>query len=77
MVLQEGLPAPCRFRIFPCSAYPAGDSSLRNIEPKFQQLAVNARSTPSGILGDHAKNQLSQLFAYPLEVAACITGAKK
>jgi hypothetical protein len=66
MVLQEDAPALGWFRVLRCALHPARDGSLGNIETEFQQLAVDARGTPSGILNNHAENQLSQVFTDPL-----------
>jgi len=37
-----------------------------SVDVQVEQFTMDARSAPSGILGYHTKNQLSQLFAYPL-----------
>ena len=40
----------------------ARDGSLGNIEAELEQFTANARSSPGGIPGNHAENQLPQLF---------------
>jgi hypothetical protein len=43
--------------------HPAQDGALRNIEAKHGQLAVDARGTPGWVLGNHAEDELAQLYA--------------
>jgi hypothetical protein len=62
VIVEEGLPAPCRFRVLWSFLCPTRDSSFGNVEPELQQLAVNARSAPGWILGYHAKNQIPRLL---------------
>ncbi|HET6840587.1 MAG TPA: hypothetical protein VFK06_02725 [Candidatus Angelobacter sp.] len=75
MILQEDSPALGWFRLLWCSAYPARDGSLRNIETQLEQLTMYARGTPGGILGNHAENQFSQLFTDSLP-AECLSMAR-
>src|SRR6266481_2006680 len=56
MILQEDPPTLGWFRLLWCMLHPTGNGSLRNIEAKLEQFTMNARSTPSGILGNHAEN---------------------
>ena len=57
MIAQKGEPAFGRFGISRCSFHPARDRSLGNIETEHEKLAVDARRSPSWILGHHAKDQ--------------------
>src|ERR1700730_16802298 len=41
----------------------SGYGRLRNLEPQLEQLAMNARCTPAGIVLLHAPNQLADLLA--------------
>ena len=42
---------------------PSRDTSFREIETQLKQFAVNARRSPGRILGNHAKDQVANLFA--------------
>src|ERR1035438_2493966 len=50
------------FRISGCASHPAGDGSFGNLEAEHAEFAVNARSTPGRVLGNHLENQLAELF---------------
>jgi mannose-6-phosphate isomerase class I len=63
MVAQKGRPSLRRLGTSWRSPHPTQYSSLRNIESKHFQLTVNARRTPSGVLGNHSKDEFPQLLA--------------
>lgn len=65
MIAEKSQPPPTRLWISGCSLHPAGNASLRYIEAEHQKFAMNARSTPGGILGKHAENQVPDLFREP------------
>jgi len=60
MIAEKGRPSPCRLRASRRSPHPAQDGLLRNIEAKHSQLAVDARSTPGRVFGNHAENDLTK-----------------
>jgi hypothetical protein len=62
MVSEEGQPALGPVRISRRSFHPTGDGSLGEIKTEHQQFAVDARCTPSWILGDHAEDQIPNLL---------------
>ena len=62
MILKESLPALRQFWVFRRSLHPAGDGSFGNIEAEHQQFAVNMRSAPGVVLGDHLEDQVPYLF---------------
>ena len=45
-----------------CSPHPAGDGRLRYLEAQHEEFAVDARCTPSWILGDHPEDQIPNLL---------------
>lgn len=63
MIAQESDPSHCRFRIPRCLPHPAQHSSLRNVEAKHLQFAVNSWCTPRWVLGDNAVDEFAQVFA--------------
>ncbi len=62
MILQEGQPAPRRLGISGGALHPTGDGSLRDLEAQHEKFAVDAGSTPSRVLVDHAEDQGPDLF---------------
>jgi hypothetical protein len=62
MIAQKGKPAFGKLRISRCFAHPAGDGSFGNIEAEHEKLTVDARRSPSRILGDHPEDQISNIF---------------
>jgi hypothetical protein len=63
VVLQESQPVHGRFRISRCTAHPAGNRSLRDIEAQHQEFAMDAWRAPGRILRDHAEDQIPQMVA--------------
>ena len=63
MIAQKCGPSFCRLRAPRCFPHPAQDGSLRNIEAKHDQLAVDAWSTPGWVLGNHAEDEFAQFRA--------------
>ena len=57
MVLQEGFPAllGCLRSVL---RHIPQDSRLRDVNPQFQELSVNSRSSPERILGCHLLDQI-------------------
>ena len=66
MVVQKSYPSLCRLGIAGRFSHPAQHGSFRNIETKHLQLSVNPRRAPSGVVGDHAEDQLAQFFSHAL-----------
>ena len=62
MITKKGPPTLGGFRISGCAPHPAGDGSFGNLIAEHAEFAVNARSTPSRVLGNHLENQLTDLF---------------
>src|SRR5579859_1135385 len=62
MILKKGLPALCVFWIAWRSFRPTRHRSFGYIKSQFEQFAMDTRSTPGGILGYHAEDQLASLF---------------
>src|SRR5215470_16026944 len=58
----EGKPSLGRLRVLRCSFDPAGDCSLREIEPEHQELTMNAWCSPGRILSDHSEDQIANFF---------------
>src|ERR1700676_4603069 len=63
MITQKGRPSLGRLRTPRPSPHPAQYGSLRKIEAKHFQFAVDARCAPCGVFRDHAKDQLAQFLA--------------
>jgi hypothetical protein len=57
VITEKSEPATGRLRISRCAFHPAGDRSPRHVKPQHGKLALNARSTPSWVLGEHSENQ--------------------
>src|SRR5882724_2303727 len=66
VIAKKTEPTPCGLRISWRLPHPARDRSLRHIQSKHHQFAVNARSTPSRILRDHVKDQVPDFRRQPL-----------
>ena len=60
MVVQERFPLSASMRFLRTTSHPARDGPLRNVKAKLQQLTVNVRRTPGGVLRQHSNNE----FAY-------------
>src|SRR5579864_6522535 len=45
-----------------CAFHPAGDRSLAYIESQHQKFSVDARCTPSRILGHYSEDQLTHML---------------
>jgi hypothetical protein len=60
MTTQKRGPSLCRLRTPRRFPHPTQDSSFRNIEAKHREFAVDAWRTPGWILGNHAKDQVTQ-----------------
>jgi len=60
MITHKDSPSFRRLRILWRSPHPAQSGSFGNFEAKHRQLSVDARSTPSWVLGNHAKDELTQ-----------------
>src|SRR6266853_1204420 len=57
VIAKKGQTALGWLRISWCSFHPPGNRSLSNIEAQHEKLPVDARCSPSCILGHHAKDQ--------------------
>src|SRR6266704_4527658 len=57
MVLQEG--APSLRRRFAAAHHIFADTALSDVDAQFEQFAVDARCTPTGIVPAHLANQIS------------------
>jgi hypothetical protein len=74
VIVKKRKPTLCRFRFSGCTAHPAGDRTLRYIEAKHEEFAVDARRTPEGIFSDHLKDQVTDFFGNSLPAAHCLSG---
>src|SRR5256884_6986579 len=63
MVAEERQPLLHWVRISRGSADPSRDTPFREIEAQLEQLAMNARRSPSWILSHHTEDQGANLFA--------------
>ena len=70
MIAEERRPRLCRLRISGSLSHPAQHGSFGDVEAKHLQFAMNAWGTPGWILGDHAEDELAQLFADALPARA-------
>jgi len=61
VIAKKSEPTPCGLRVSWRLPHPARDRSLGHVKPKHYQFAVNARRTPSRILGDYLKDQVPDL----------------
>src|SRR5712692_4420065 len=57
VIPQEGQPALRRLGVSGCTLHPPGDGSLRDLDAQHEKFAMDARSTPDRILGNHLENQ--------------------
>jgi hypothetical protein len=62
MVSKEREPSFCHFGISRRPFHAARDGSLGNIKTEHEKLAMDARCTPSWILGDHPEDQIPNLL---------------
>ena len=62
MVAEKRQPSLHRMWIFPSSADPSRDTPFRDIETELEQFTMNARCSPSRILGNHTEDQGAKLF---------------
>src|ERR1035441_6908924 len=58
MITKKCPPSLGRFRISGCPAHPARDGAFGNLKAEHAEFAMNARSTPGGVLGHHLENQI-------------------
>ena len=56
MITKKGPPTLGGFRISGCALHPAGNGSFGNLTAEHAEFAVNARSTPSWVLGNHLED---------------------
>jgi len=63
MIAEKCCPSFCRLGASRRSPHPAQHGSFRNFEAKHHQLAVDARNVPSWVLGNHAEDELAQVYA--------------
>jgi len=63
VIAEKGSPSSCRLRAPRCSPHPPQNSTLREIKAEHFQFTMNARCAPSGVLGNHPKDEFAQLFA--------------
>src|ERR1700752_1326385 len=56
MIAKKGQPASGKFWISGRSLHPTGDAALRHIETEHEQFAVDAGSTPGGVLSHHPED---------------------
>jgi hypothetical protein len=56
VISQKGEPPLRRFGISRGAPHPTGDSSLRDVKTQHQQLAVNSRRAPGGVLYNYSKD---------------------
>src|SRR5882724_7715950 len=63
MIPEERQPSLRGVWISRGSPDPSRDTPFREIETQLEQFAVNARRSPSWILGNHAEDQGANLFA--------------
>src|SRR5207248_2619173 len=59
VIAKKHQPALGWIRVLTCALNPPRDSSLRHSEAQLQQFSMNVRCSPSGILGDHAEDQIA------------------
>ena len=63
MVAQESRPSLCRLGIPRRLSHPSQHRSLRNVEAKHLQFAMNARCAPGRVLGDQMEDEFAQFLA--------------
>jgi hypothetical protein len=64
VVTQKRRPSLRWLRFPGCPPHPAQNSSLREVEPKHFQFAVDARRAPGSVLRHHAEDEFAQFPAY-------------
>ena len=64
MVAEECSPSLCRLRISGRSSHPAQHRTLRDIETKHLELAMNPWRSPSPVFGNHAEDELAQFLVH-------------
>ena len=62
VIVKKRKPTLRRFMVSGCTTHPAGDRALRYIEAEHEEFAVDARRTPGGIVNDHLKDLVTDLF---------------
>ena len=62
VITEKGKPAPGRLRIPRCAFHPTRDRSLRDIKTEHEKLAMDAWSSPRGVLNDHPEDQFPNLL---------------
>jgi hypothetical protein len=62
VVTKEGQPSLGRLGTSRRSLHATRDRSFREVESKHKEFAMDARSSPGGVLGDHAEDQLPDLL---------------
>ena len=70
MIAQKRRPSFGRLRTPRSFPHPAQHRSLRQVEAQHLQFTMNARSTPGRVLGNHSKDESSQLLADALPARA-------
>jgi hypothetical protein len=63
VIAKKSQPAFGALWISRCSLHPTGNGPFRDIEPKHEKLAVDARRAPSRILGHQAEDQLAHFLS--------------
>src|ERR1035437_9363540 len=58
VVISECSPSLCGLRIPGRTAHPTQNSSLREVEPKHNKFAMNARFYPRSVVGHHAEDEV-------------------
>src|ERR1700747_2844115 len=65
MIAKKGQPASGKFWISGRSLHPTGDAALRHIGTEHEQFAVDAGSTPGGVLRHHPEDQIPHFVRDP------------
>jgi hypothetical protein len=65
MVTQEGEPTFGSLGISRGSSHPTGDRSLGDVKTQHQQLAVDTRRAPGGILAHYPKDEIPHFLRNP------------
>src|ERR1700730_6581764 len=64
MITKKSKPAFGWLRVSRRSFHPTGNRSFRDLETEHEKLAVDARRSPSWILGHHSEDQPSNFFRH-------------
>ena len=64
MVTKKGEPALARSRIPRRSFYPARNGSFGDVQTEHEKFAVDPRSSPRGVLGQHLEDQIANFLGY-------------